>query len=327
MALHSRSSLGFRYEGLLYIPILLLTLIGIPGTIVSMRFYGKRIQKSSSSTALFLTSLAVFDMLSLVSNIPTAISIFYMDEWNEGNKESITRYFTRIPKYWSNLVLLLAGTERLIAVALPHKMATIFTRRVAIVSLIVVIIIAPMILVPLALDPPFVLVPTNGTITHVQRSVKTFIDPDVLKRLIQMVSVLYFGLPLVGVFISNICLVTLLFNRFNSKRGKSVRDTMTSKQVKELRTTKLVILVTVIFIVCMLPLVIMVPIISVERDAVSIRLMLIMRATSTLLETLNYSMNVYVYYFGSNDFRKETRGMLSSMCGCCKRATVTPMDD
>ncbi|XP_060084270.1 somatostatin receptor type 4-like [Ylistrum balloti] len=317
----SSTSVGFRYENMLCILVLLVTIIGIPGTIVTMRFYGKRIKKSSTSTALYLSALAVFDMLSLLSNIPgiaLEMSMSILDEEN-----AIAAYFTRIPKYWSNLTLLLVGIERVVSVVLPHKAPYIFTRRVGTVSVIVIIVIAPVVLLPLAIEPPLVAVTTNGTITHVRRKVQMLLDPDVYRSLIQIVSVLYFGIPVFGVFISNICLVTLLYGRFKSKRARNIRDTMTSQQVRELRTTKLIMLVTVIFIICVLPLVIIYPVISISGEPIPIQTLLVIHPMSSLLESLNYSMNVVVYFFGSSNFRTETRQMLSRVCGCCRHTTRT----
>ncbi|OWF38651.1 C3a anaphylatoxin chemotactic receptor [Mizuhopecten yessoensis] len=324
----SGESVPFYYEGLLYIPVLLVTIVGIPGTIITMRFYGRRAKKSTTSTSLFLTSLATFDLLCLVSNIPavtTSLPTFYIDGWKESSENSIMVYITRIPKYWSNLMLLLIGIERVICVVLPHKMTTIFTRRVGIVCITLIIVLGPVILFPLVIEPPMIL--TNGQATHVQRKTQTLIDADVYRGLVQMVSVLYFGLPVTGILISNLCLVIALLYRFKSKQTTGVRITMTSSQVKELRTTKLVMIVTVIFIVCVCPLVVVYPVISASGEAVPIQVLLVIRPMSAFLETLNYSMNIVVYFIGSINFRTETRHMLSRICRCCKLTTVTPVNE
>ncbi|XP_069102046.1 galanin receptor 2b-like [Argopecten irradians] len=329
MATHSANG-GFSYECILYIPVIIGTVLGIPGTLITMRFYVKRIKSTFTSTPLFLTCLAVFDMVSLITNIPlvaTSVPLFYIDGWKESTDNSIVVYVSRIPKYWSNMVLLFIGVERVVSVLLPHRMKDIFTRRVGVVSITTLIIVGPVVTFPLSIEPPMVVVPSNGTITHVRRKAQTLIDPDVYRNLISISSLFYFGIPIVGVLITNLSLVIVLLYRFKSKRAKNSRTAMTSSQMKELRTTKLVMIVTVIFIVCVFPLVIIFPVISYSGESVPIGLMLAVRPTSALLETVNYSMNAVVYYIGSSNFRSETREIVSRLCCLCKRSEISPLEE
>ncbi|XP_069102045.1 bombesin receptor subtype-3-like [Argopecten irradians] len=329
MSKNTSANYGFRYECLLYIPVLLGTIIGIPGNVLTIRFYGRRIKGAMTSTAVFLTSLAVFDMLSLLTNIPStaiAIPMSYVDGWKDYAGSSIEIYVMRIPRYWSNMTLFLIGIERVISVVLPHKMHGIFTRRVGVVSVVIVVLLGPVILFPLAIEPPLTVVPTNGTVTHVIRMPHTLFEPDLDNALVVMVSLCYFGIPIFGVLISNTCLMIALIKRYKSKHANNVRNEMSPSQVKELRTTKLVMVVTVIFIVCVFPLVIIYPIISGTGEAVPITLMLIIPPVSSLLETLNYSMNFFVYYIGSANFRTETRATFSRLLCCFKPTEVAPAD-
>ncbi|XP_069102044.1 galanin receptor 2b-like [Argopecten irradians] len=329
MNVNSSVNTGFRYEGLLFIPVLLGAILGIPGTILTARFYGQRIKKTSTSMALSLTALAIFDMITLVLNIPTggtSLIKFYAVEWEASSEANFVAFFKGIPRYWSNMTLLLAASERVVCVVFPHKTKAICTRRFGIVAIVLIIIMGPIVLSPFCFNEELLVIPSsNDTIKYLQTQPITLIDPDVFKAIGVTGILLYLAVPVIGVLICNICFVSVMMYRFKSKTAKNTRITMTASQMKELRATKLVLIVTVIFLISASPMAIMYYLIVTMDNTVSMVFFLVIRPVCESLESLNYSLNFIVYYTGSRNFRMETRETMYRICHCCKPTRITPV--
>ncbi|OWF37523.1 Neuropeptide Y receptor type 4 [Mizuhopecten yessoensis] len=311
---------------------MVISVIGIPGTVVTICFYGKRIKKTTAATPLILTTLAGFDMLSLIFTIPmsaVSIHLFYIDGWKQDRLFAICNAVTRIPKNCSNLMLLLIGIERLVSVAWPHKLKKIFTKKVGIVCVIVVCtIITPMTVAPMAIEPELVAIQGPEGDYFVRRMPQRDVNPNLYNVFYQNTILLYFVLPLGGVFVCNAALVVLLLKRSRTNRLNRNLNMMTPAQTRELRTTKLVMSVTVIFIVCILPFVVIFPIQTSSGADIPIKGMLLIIPLSMLLECITYSMNAVVYYIGNATFREEIREMMSCACECkiVKTQQVRPIN-
>ncbi|XP_069102043.1 galanin receptor 2b-like [Argopecten irradians] len=328
MDVTSSVDIGFRYEGLLFIPVLLGAMLGIPGTILTARFYGQRVKKTSTSMALSLTALAIFDMITLVLNIPTggtSLIKFYAEGWETISEANFVPFIKGIPRYWSNMTLLLAASERVVCVVFPHKTKAICTRRFGIVAIVLIIIMGPIVLFPFCLVEELIAMPSNNTIVYLQTQSIILIDHDLLKDIAVASTVLYLGVPVIGVLICNICFVSVMLYRFKSKTAKNTRTTMTPSQMKELRATKLILIVTVIFLISASPVAIMYYLIVTMDKTVSMGFFLVIRPVCQSLESLNYSLNFFVYYTGSRNFRMETRETMYRICHCCKPTRITPV--
>lgn len=131
-------------QGLIFVPVFIITFFGIPGAAVSVRFYAKQLRTSAEATPFLLTALSVFDLIALIVSILDAghcISTNFVYGWLETN--SLILYIGRVPKLCSNLILLLLGIQRILCVVLPHKVKFLFTKRFCVVCVIVVAILAP----------------------------------------------------------------------------------------------------------------------------------------------------------------------------------------
>ncbi|XP_069125436.1 neuropeptide Y receptor type 6-like [Argopecten irradians] len=312
----------------LFIPSIIVSVLGIPGTLITMRFYGKQVKKSKVATSLILTSLAVFDMLTLLLIIPMvgiSIHLFYIDGWKQAKIFALFNAISRSPRNCSNFMLLLIGIERLVSVAWPHKLSVIFTKRVGIVCVVIVCsVITPITILPMAVEPELVAIQGTEGKYFVRRLPQININIDLYNIFYQMTIMLYFLVPLGGVFICNITLAILLLKRYRRDRLGRNQSTITPRQARELKTTKLVIVVTIIFIICILPLVVIFPIQTTSGADIPIGGMLLIFPLSMLLESITYSMNAVVYYIGNGTFREEVRNTITTLRKLNNQHQVSP---
>ncbi|XP_033729466.1 adenosine receptor A3-like [Pecten maximus] len=307
----------------LFIPVFLLAIGGIPGTLFSIRFFSKKVGTSTTATNLILNALAVFDFLALLGAIPLAIaSVQLFVRWNQEDYFAILNAITRLPRHYSNLMLLFISIERIVSVAWPHKMKDIFTKRVGMIYIIVIAIIAPPTLVPFAMEPKFVLLNkrTEDDVQYLMQLPQTFVDQKVYDVLYEIAVFVYFALPIGGVLVCNLTLVILLLRRFRSRHNST--GTLTPAQSRELRTTQLVMAVKAIFLLCVFPLVVILPITSIKGNFMPVKNMMLIISCSQLLENISYSMNAVVYYIGNKRFREE----VSEMCRHFRKPKMTTVE-
>lgn len=312
----------------LFFPALVLCVLGIPGTLVTIRFYGKQSLKSSGATSTLLTALAVFDMLSLISSIPyicLAVRMLFVDK-KQGKLDFFCHYYVpnyvvRFPKYCANVMLMIIATERLFSVIKPHDVKKVFSRKVGLICIIAIAVVIPILLLPLAFEYKCVEIYDENTDFH-QFSEIGKVRP--LFKSIYMINVIFFySLPLGTVFICNVGLIASLIRRSYSSSHDGL---MTSMQAREMKTTKLVLVVTCIFILCVSPLGIFYPLRGVGDTSIPQPVYRAIMPIATFLESINYSMNALVYFIGSARFRAETRQILCRLL-CCKTHKVSPVQD
>ncbi|XP_033725792.1 proteinase-activated receptor 1-like [Pecten maximus] len=313
----------FEPVTLLFFPALLLCLIGIPGTIKVIHFYGKQRKKVDGSTPTLLLGLAVYDMLSLVTIIPyicLTINMKFTDI--EGTKlffchYYVPNYLARFPKYCSNFLLMVIATSRLYSVIRPHTWKKIFSRKVGLVCVLAVTFFVPLSLLPLAVEYSCSDI-DNGTIAYHQYS--DIGEKRGLYRTIYILNmILYFSFPLITVIICNVALIAHMLHRMYNPVAALP---LTSSQARELKMTKVVVVLTCIFVVCVSPLGIFYPLRGLDISPVPIYVYRAIMPVATLLETINYSSNSLVYYIASSRFRNEVKQDV-----CCNRkstAKVSP---
>lgn len=315
----------------LFVPTFVLSLAGIPGTIVTIYFYGKQVPKSTTSSKVIFTALAVYDMVSLMGCFTfsaVAISQFYVSgSWTHGKSTFqyvvvVTRYFNEC----SNLMLLFTSVERVVSVASPHKKKGIFTKKLGIIYIIIIIIIiAPLNAAPIAMaEESLVLFKKKGSdVRYVQRIAMANVNQDLLSVLQNIAPIIYFGLPIGGVVICNIVLMILLKWRTLSRNNSDTQNTMVSP-AREIRITKQVMAITTIFFLCVFPLIVIFPIRLANHTDIQLNTLLVIYPIASFLESVNYSMNAVVYYIGNPLFRKEVRHVMSMLRSRCKTSTVSP---
>ncbi|XP_069102885.1 free fatty acid receptor 3-like [Argopecten irradians] len=296
---------------------LLLCLVGIPGTMKVIHFYSKQSKKVDGSTPTLLLGLAVYDMLSLTAMIPYICLTINMKSTDlEGTRlffchYYIPNYLARFPKHCSNFLLMIIVVSRLYSVIRPHTWKKVFSRTVGLVCVVGVSVFIPLSLLPLAVE--YKCMDLGNDMRYHQYS-DIGKNRDLYKTIYILNIVLYFSLPIFAVVICNIALVAHLLQRLYSPLAVLP---VTSSQARELKMTKVVLVLTCIFVICVSPLGVFFPLRGFGNSAIPQAVYRNIMPVSTLLETINYSSNSLVYYIASSRFRKDVKQNI-----CCIKWSV-----
>ncbi|OWF47319.1 Psychosine receptor [Mizuhopecten yessoensis] len=302
-------------------PALVICFIGIPGTLKTIHFYRRQSKTSAGGTPILLMALAVYDTLALVTSIPyicLAINMLFVDS-HEGAQMFfchyyIPNYLVRFPKYCSNFLLMIIAMSRLYSVLRPLTWKKVFTRNLAFGCTGAVTIVIPFSLLPLAFEFSCAEI-NNNTVAYKQLS-DFGKNRGLFKTIYIFNMIMYYFVPLFTVLVCNIALIIFLFHRMYNPMNTVP---LTSSQARELKMTKLVLVFTCIFVVCVSPLGIFYPLRGLGNSPIPQPVYRAIMPMATLLESINYSVNSLVYYIGSARFRADVKQII-----CCKKSRVSP---
>ncbi|XP_021359672.1 uncharacterized protein LOC110454490, partial [Mizuhopecten yessoensis] len=274
-------------------PALVICLIGIPGTLKTIHFYRRQSKTSAGATPILLMVLAVYDTLALVTilvcNIALIIFLFH-------------RMYNPM-----NTVLLTSSQAR------ELKM----TKLGLVLTCIFVVCVSPLgIFYPLRglgsspIPQPVyrAIMPVATLLESINYSVNSlvyYIGSARFRADFQQI---------ICFLVCNIALIIFLFHRMYNPMNTVP---LTSSQARELKMTKLVLVFTCIFVVCVSPLGIFYPLRGLGNSPIPQPVYRAIMPMATLLESINYSVNSLVYYIGSARFRADVKQII-----CCKKSRL-----
>ncbi|CAH1784317.1 unnamed protein product [Owenia fusiformis] len=202
-------------------------------------------------TNLFITNLAIADIVITIVNIPFNIARFAFNEWPFGTAMChLVNFSLMVSVYVSTFTLASIALDRHRVIIHPFK-GRISTKQGTIVVAIVWML-AVMLSLPYAI---FSKVQQRSTLLHkVDRCIEAYPSPsDIYAQGIQLATILaQYGIPLAIISVSYGRIVKLLWLR--APLGEAtVRQHMAQAKGKR-KTIKILILVVVVFAICWMPL-------------------------------------------------------------------------
>ncbi|XP_012946436.2 adenosine receptor A1-like [Aplysia californica] len=291
----------------------LLSLFGVASNIINIVVFAK--QGFQDSMNISLMGLAVADLCSLVTMIWISICmnpLFYFSElpfdstdilYLTGSTPHVL--FVKIATFITAFITF----ERCLCIAVPLKVKTIITPRRTKTIIISIYITIPILIIPFILGHRFEWVFDFTRNATILRSTYTA-DREMLEA-ITFLALGVFATTFSFVFV--ICCTIVLIVKLNSKTKWRQATAAKSDRaaegvgVKDQKVVKMVTLIAVIFIVCAVPPTLLFFYMAIDPSfrffGVYKNLYLIFWTSSFLTETVNSSVNIFVYLKMSSKYR------------------------
>ncbi|XP_056021646.1 sex peptide receptor-like [Ostrea edulis] len=289
-------------------------------------------RSSRSPTSVVLTSLAISDSIICMTRLPEAIyfnmaknyqNLYVTYRWCIANHVLYIIY--QIFRMTSNWCTALLGTQRLLAVALPFKYNRICSNRATIIEIAVIVTVSFLLNLYKAFGIYIAELPiyTNyyhneslpsSCVRHVSRGlINAFGDT----KTSDMIFYIFYGLlnsvlPVAVLLFTTVMLLYLLYTR--QKIGPAV----TQKKAQLERTTVLLCIILVIFLIAEIQDGVAYFIYADELSGDDIRIILSKETDmkwitiSSLLSLLSYACNFWIFFFMSQQFRSALLDMFRS---------------
>jgi len=264
-------------------------------------------KKMRSSTNLLILNLAVADLSFLLICVPFTAYKYTHPVWIFGNAWcKITNYFSYVCVWASVYTLVLMSLDRIFAVVFAVQLPNIRSRRnvtIAIISLWIVVFLAN--IPALLFHGIFVYTKHSG---QSQRVTCHFLDvPLHVKKAFQTCFFVFsFGLPVLILSVLYGCLLFFICNR------RAPGNSSNSQKAKR-HVTGMVITVVVMFVVCWLPLQMILLMNNYELYKPSIASTAILLAANCLAY-MNSCLNPVLYALASTVFREAFYKFLFGKC-------------
>jgi len=233
-------------------------------------------------------------------------------------------YFIMVSKTCSNITLFVVCIERVICVVKPHHVDKILTKKVAMIVVLVIVTATSSTFIPFAFefkDSTMLNPETNQTMVILVYSSFRDNHESFFRGMYILIFVLHFCLPVLGVVVCNVWLILVLLKRRRQKVHINTTGNASHRKLsesRELRTTKLVLAVTIVFVICVSPLGIYLPLRGFVDLSISPEQYSIMVLVSILLESVHFSANTFVYFLGSPSFRREVKKTFNKCYSCIR---------
>ncbi|KAK6959138.1 FMRFamide receptor [Biomphalaria glabrata] len=300
--------------------------LGIVGNVINIVAFTK--EGLQDSVNITLSALAVSDIGALLTQM--VVNICFSPFWNGADIQYSSlvvfstmffyprEYFVRV----SGLITAFATSERCMCVLLPLKVKGIITRKVAavVVGSIFVVISAYMF-------PPYYVTYFDWGLDTKRNQTKILLlyrnNPETVLRVSYLITDMF--VPYATFFILILCnavIVVRLRSSWRWRRTVTSGKHSGSKEIsgKEKKLVKMLTTVSIIFLLCLTPQSAMLTALGIVRElkinGPYFDLSLLVYSFTFLLETINCSVNIIVYYNMSSKFRERIQTWLP----CLRRA-------
>ena len=274
---------------------------------------------------VLMLALSVTDLLALF--VSCLFSVFlivrnFYDFWDTQQLLQRNFYFVnyiiRFPKTLSSTFTVIIGVERLIAILKPNRIKFVLTRNVAIWLSVAVIVTVPLLMFPMAIEFQVVdfydVKLKKWRLTTVFSSVGS--DRDFYEKFYIVYTILFHIAPII---ITSACNITLLVY-LQRKTQEITMEALHSlnRMRKEIKVTKPVLIVTLVFICCATPSTVVYLLRSFEVWPTKSRISRTLVAYAIMLELVNHAINPSIFYFSSKEFKEDYKNLLRISCRSTK---------
>ena len=298
----------------------LLVLVGIVLNVLSILVVHTIDRKSS--TTVYLLNLAVSD---ICVNLCGLVACFFrsMEQFKYSiisemtDIESLTYYFT-IPSAIGNLITTAISAERFVAIVFPLKIRQLKTRKISVVTVIFIYLYV------LTINIPSIIMDNLRSSEGSQS--------DQYDRFLDILYLwTVFGLRIIPVlavtFLSFISVLALCYRRryFNKESKRSTRDQ------REMKVTKTLLVLTFTFIFCQLPGTILrlktvsAPGVKDISIAANSGIFTLIRFIFYLLFNVNSCVNFFIYIGTSKEYRHHFKTLIK--CRSIRKGPLKPPDN
>ncbi|XP_053395044.1 cysteinyl leukotriene receptor 1-like [Mercenaria mercenaria] len=294
-------------------PVLLL--LGSAGNLLAILVLMRRKNRQSTS-ALYLTALAVSDLLMLWTGllrqwIKYTFNIDVRDMSVFGCKVHV--FLVYVALSCSSWFLVAFTFERFVAVWFPHKNKTVCSRKKAVISTIVIsaclILLNSHWLYWVNLRPIYI----NNTTFQLRCDVIKVDFYQVFYRKWKWVDICVQSLiPLTLISVVNISIISRVVWR-KYKRSTQIAPTSGAKE-RISQLTVMLVTTSTVFIMCTAPISVVIIVYNKRKSGQDLAIHLLWWAVVNLLAYLNNTINFMLYFLTGSKFRKQIRELFFSSC-------------
>lgn len=289
---------------------LLLTVFGMFGNICTICVLVPKPNKRS--VTIFLIGLALSDFLSLLFSFIFCIYRTLRDILDPIELTNFLRihyyyinYVMRVPKNVTNCLTVSVAFERLIAVLKPHGSKLNLSKKSAIRLVVVLFVVVTFVLLPFALEFTYKYVYNNTLQRNIVHTAFTSFGSDREFFFVYYI-VTFVCLTTFAIVLSLVCNLVLMCFLLNRSKMKLANGSSTNNaNSKESKTTKPLLIITFIFIICITPAAIYYPLRAMDIYKRRSYFMRVLFAWVNLFEMFNHFANPVVLYINSTAFRKD----------------------
>ncbi|CAG2203970.1 unnamed protein product [Mytilus edulis] len=281
-----------------------------------------------SSTVIMLFAITVTDVFTLVNG--GLNSVFYASQTYEVllTKDQLrltvpiySTYVNALPGKIGNFIIFLISLERLFCVMQPLKIRLYSTKRNSYIAVCVAFILPAVSSIPnlFLYNTEQVYSNITGQLTTVLKATSYGKDKEITNAVYITLEILWRYLPVIGVTVSSS--ITAMLVLLNAKRrlimAKDSRKSRPESQTmnRESQVTRMLLIVTAVFVLCQLPNTILRMIINIHPAMTSMRYLnnvyeIAFPITYVML-LINSVVNFIIYYNTSTVYRAKIRQMFN----------------
>ena len=318
-----KTALWDAAETLIVVLFPLLMILGLTSNSLCIAVF-TRPELNDNTTAFLLIILAIMDTFSLMMDAFPVwlrnISGLYLDAYNDVSCK-VYHYLTTVVTSSPGWTILVVTFERYIAIAKPHRVKSMCTKKKTGITLMVILFCLFLLNIPTPID-----MVSHTEIIFDQDEVHFEVSKECAVVNIDFVWVdttVRCLIPFAAMLLSDLCIVYSLY-KFNQRRQEIVSDESAKKDEEELRNmTLMLLLASFTYLLLTLPYMIYILFPQYtgkfyESYDEYISAMKLWYVCSQCCIFLNNSVNFLLYCISGETFREE----FLVMCGCRKRLTA-----